>query len=136
MAGTVSSSTVNTIVTQSGQVIKKVTISWVGDAANGTIPNTTISGLCGYCIKVVTNPGSPAPTANYDIAFGDPDDTTLDAFGGQLADRHTTNTEQVYPKVTGSLTPVFLCGDYQLQITNQSVNSATGTITLYIKENL
>lgn len=136
MAGTV---TVTRTVKQmplSQEEISVVSIAWTADASAATIPNTAITGLYGFLIKAVTNPGSTAPTDNYDIALNDPDDSSFDALEGQLANRDTANTEQVYPKASGALVPIFLCGDYTLAISGNSVNSATGLIVLYLKENL
>lgn len=114
--------------------IEKVTISWTAHT-DGTFTATSID-LAGFVLKVVTNPGSTAPTANYDIAFNDPDDSSFDAMGGLLANRHTSNTEHVYPYVTAAITPVFLAGTYQLAITNNSVNGATGQIILYLADEI
>jgi hypothetical protein len=113
------------------KLMKKYTIDFVADAAAATVPNLSIT-LKGYLIKVVTNPGSTAPTANYDIALGDPDDSALDALGGALANRHTTTTEQVYPTITGATTPLLLNGTYTLSVANNAVNSASGKIILYV----
>lgn len=109
---------------------KKVSVAWVGDASDGSVPNTIIS-LHGIVAKVVTNPGSTAPTDNYDLACGDPSDTALDVFAGTLANRDTTNTEQVYPVAAGATMGVY-AGDCTLQLTNNSVNSATGSIDFYV----
>lgn len=112
-----------------------VTVSFVGDAANGTVPVLSIP-LYGYLLKVVTNPGSTAPTDNWDIALQDPADSALDAAAGKLVDRDTTTTEQVYPVVSGAVTPIFLAGTYGLAVTGNSVNSATGDIILYLVDGL
>jgi hypothetical protein len=100
------------------------------------LPNTDLTGLYGFLIKVVTNPGSVAPTDNYDIKLFDPDDAAFDAAAGLLLDRDTANTEQVYPLISGAATPLFLAGDYVLNITGNSVNSATGQIFMYMVESL
>lgn len=119
-----------------GREVQKIHIDWIADAADGSVPNTTVDKLYGFLIKVVTNPGSVAPTSNYDIALGDPEDSTLDAAATLLMNRHTSTTEQVYPLISGAAIPLFLAGDYQFQLTNNSVNSATGRCTLYMVESL
>lgn len=118
-----------------GKRIEKVVVSWVGDAANGSVPALSIP-LNGWCIKVVTNPGSTAPIDNYDIALGDPDDSGLDALGGLLANRDTANSEQVYTTVSGSAVPILLAGTYSLTVSNNSVNSATGDIIFYLSDDI
>jgi hypothetical protein len=125
--GTVSVSRVNLGVPRHGQ---KVVVSFVADASDGSLPATEI-GLGGIVSKVVTNPGSTAPTDNYDIACGDPSDTALDVFGGALANRDTANTEQVYPVVAGATMPVY-ASTCTLAITGNLVNSATGAIEFYV----
>lgn len=115
--------------------VEKVTIDWVADDADGSVPALSLP-LAGFLLKAITNPGSTAPTANYDIALGDPEDSALDAFAGALQNRHTTTTEQVYPLVTGAAIPIFLSGTYSLALTNNSVNSATGRIILYLVDSL
>lgn len=109
-----------------------ITISCTADSANGSFPATTISGLRGWVLKVITKPGGTTPTANYDIALNDPNATSLDAFGGALADRAASTQEQKAPVLSGATGPVFLNGDYSLAITNNSVNSAQITIYMYI----
>jgi hypothetical protein len=127
MAGTV---TVSYEVKNVGdKKLKIVTASFVADAADGSIPNTTISGLYGYLVKVITNPGATAPTDNYDVKLLDAQDSTVDALADAALNRDTANSEQVVPSVA----PI-LAGDYTLNITNNSVNSATGTVLLFILE--
>lgn len=113
--------------------VEIVTIDWVGDAADGSVPDLSLD-LDGYLVKVVTNPGSTAPTANYDITIEDPTDNALDAAGGLLANRHTTTTEQVYPLVTGAACPIFLAGTYNVAVSNNAVNSASGRIVFYLTD--
>ncbi len=119
-----------------GKEVNVVIVDWVGDSADGSVPNTMINGLYGFLVKAVFNPGSTAPTSNYDIALGDPEDTALDAAATLFNNRHTTASEQVYPLISGAAIPLFLAGNYQFQLTNNSVNSATGRMILYLIENL
>ena len=111
---------------------KIITLSWVADASAATVPSTTINaityGITGwYLYSAETNPGATAPTANYDIVINDADG--LDIAWGLLANRHTSNTEIAfladsshgYPVVRGNLT---------FTLTNNLVNSATGTCIL------
>lgn len=135
-AGTVTVTRENILFPNMKNIVHKVTIDWVGDASAATVPSTNIAGLNGYVIKVVTNPGSVAPTDNYDIAFGDPEDTALDAFATLINNRDTANSEQVYPLISGAAVPIFLNGTYQFQLSNNAVNSATGRVILYIAESL
>lgn len=113
-----------------------VTVDWVADAAAATIPDLSID-LRGYVAKIITNPGSTAPTALYDITLVDPEDSALDVLAGAIINRATATTEQVYPAIAGapgtvSSFPVFLAGTYTIKIANNSVNSATGRIVFYM----
>ena len=51
--------------------IRKVVATCVGDSANGSIPATALPPIEGRLMHLVTNPGTPAPTANYDITLVD-----------------------------------------------------------------
>jgi hypothetical protein len=120
--------------------VEKISVSWTADASNGSVPDTSIA-MHGYIVKAVTNPGSTAPTSNYDITLGDPDDSALDVLGGALGNRHTSTTEQVYPLIAGApgtvtAQPVFVSGTHTLAIANNSVNSATGAIHFYLVDEI
>jgi len=113
---------------QSGYVL---TFTWTADASNGSVPNATTSvadslvfkGL--YLSYVETNPGATAPTDNYDItvlaASG------VDLMGGALANRDTSNTEIAFPATASRLVD----GALTFTLSNNSVNSAVGTVKLY-----
>lgn len=115
--------------------VEVVLVDFVADDTDASIPNLSIR-LDGYCIKVVTNPGSTGPTDDYDIALGDPQDASLDALNDLLGDRSITATQQVYPVFTGGATPIWLNGVYTLSISNNAVNDATGAIQFYMVDSL
>jgi hypothetical protein len=120
------------------------TFSWTGDSTDGVVDADSASGAVmttanftkvrGYfAYPIITDPGSTSPTAAYDITL--PDSSGLDLAGGLLADRSATATQRIVPKVdtTNSIyggTP--LLSPITLTITNQSVNSATGTVTIVL----
>jgi hypothetical protein len=132
-AGTVTVTTLN----GSGDAII-VQFSWIANAAGAaTVPATSSStkwptAYSGCIYAMETNPGSTAPTDNYDITLTDSDG--VDLLGGQGANRDTANSEMVPAKIG----TVFGCAPTQdaftLNITNNSVNSATGTVKVYIYE--
>lgn len=117
------------------KVVERVEITWIGSSTDGTVPALSIP-LQGYVLKVVTNPGTTAPTDNYDIFWYDPDDAALDAMCDGTKDRDTANGENAYPTLTGASIPVFLCGTYSMEIKGNSVNSATGKIVVYLADSL
>jgi hypothetical protein len=103
---------------------KELLVSWVGDASDGTVPTLLIDSLRGwYITKVVTNPGTTAPTADYDITFIDADG--IDIMDGGLANRSDTASERVLAaELVGA-------DGFTITIANQSVHSATGTIRIF-----
>lgn len=111
---------------------KRVIVNGVADASDGTFPSLTLKKLNGYLQPVITNPGSVAPTDNYDIKIYHPSDSTADITGNTLADRDTANTEIGAVTISGSATPTYLNGNYSLGITGNSVNSATLQIIMEI----
>ena len=111
---------------------EKVEIAWVGDSSDGSVPSTALT-LEGSVLKIVTNPGSTAPTDNYDMALGDPDDSSLDALDSALLNRDTANTEQVSATLTSAQIPIFLNGSYTFSLSNNSVNSADGSVFIYLE---
>lgn len=115
----------DTEVKSSGHVRIR-TVSCTADASAATFPATTISDVDGYLMLVVTDPGSTAPTDNYDITLVD--SNNMDVMGDNLLNRDTSNSEQASP----SETPRYVNGDLTMNITNNAVNSATLTVTLYI----
>lgn len=116
-------------------LITIVNINCTGDSAAGTVPTYSIP-LYGWVHKVVTNPGSTGPSANYDIDFVDAEGT-VDLMNGALQNRHTSNTEVVYPAVAGTVGTVssfhpLAAGNYTYTVTNTSVASATWLTQVYL----
>lgn len=132
MAGTVTITREDIPGISVARIGELVTLTCVGDSSNGSFPATTVSGLHGFVVKIITKPGATQPTANYDIALYSPLASTLDALGGALADRSATTAEQKAPVLSGATSPVFLNGDYSFAITNNSVNSAQITVYMFI----
>jgi len=119
--------------------IRVVTFSWTADASDGSVPSTTVSAaitqqIAGWnCFLGVTNPGSTAPTDNYDIVVNDTDG--VDIFGGKLNNRDTATSEQAVPLVGGAYMTRPVTGAITMVLTNNSVNSATGTLQLFFSKN-
>lgn len=131
MAGTITV-TKEHIHSHSGNVVfEKITATCVADSAAATFPVTAIP-MCGKVARVVTIPGTPAPTDNWDFTLVDSQTSALDVLGGAGANRDTANAEQFLPVM--SLFPMSLCGTYNLTITGNAVNSAELVIIFYIYE--
>jgi hypothetical protein len=76
-----------------------------------------------YLYKVITNPGSTAPTDNWDFTLSDSDG--IDVMGGNGANRHTTTSQMTAPLLTTGVyfaQPVL--DTWTLAITGNSNNSA------------
>ena len=99
-------------------------ISWTG-TAGGAVSGITVP-FNGRIERIVTNP-TDTPSANYDVTLDDADG--LDLAQTLLANRHTTNSEEVTPLIgTTHLVP------YRGLITPTVANSGSsksGTITIY-----
>ncbi len=117
--------------------VRKVICDWTSDDTTGAVTGTTRK-IVGRLIKGVTDPGSAAPTANYDIALTDEESADiLAACQSTLANRHTSSTEQVYflvldaagTPLAQSVHPV-VCDAITVAVTNAG-NSKTGQLILY-----
>lgn len=119
------------------RVGRTFTITWTGDAANGTVPNYTFTSadrefMKGYYIYAVqTNPGT-APTDNYDMTILNADG--LDIMGTALNDRDKSNTELAIPKCDGTnyCYPLIDGGTLTLTVANNTDVSATCTLKIYL----
>ena len=110
------------------KMMDKITIDWVGDSANGTVPTLVLQGVQGYLVQAITNPGSTGPTDNYDITLVDSE--AADRAAGGLVDRDTANTEvKVFDPA-----PFLDGGDLTVTWANTSVNNATGRLILYVAD--
>lgn len=110
--------------TVEGQDVTIYTYTMTADASDGSFPATASYPINGWIIRVETNPGSTAPTANYDITLTDQDG--LDVMGGVLANRSATATEHVLapqPYVRGAVT---------ITPTGNSVNSAVVVLRITV----
>ena len=121
--------------------IRIVILEWTADAADGSVPlydtadasalNSFIEGWNLYMI--LTDPGSTAPTADYDITM--PDQYGIDVTGATLTDRSATASQQVVPLLNG--TDGIYGGrtiddiGFIVTLTGNSENSATGKIILF-----
>lgn len=128
-AGTVSQAVTTIYEGESVPKVRVLTFTATADAADGSYPSTamsaaTLSKLKGwYLYKVITNPGSTAPTDNWDFTLSDTDG--IDVLGGNGANRHTTTSQMIAPLLTTGVyfaQPVL--NAWTLAITGNSNNSA------------
>ena len=108
-------------------------IDWTSDGSGNYTKAITVVGVI---LKVVTNPGSAAPTDDYDVTLIDEDG--LDLFAGQGANRDTANTEAFCPGMslsdgtTTSVLPMSHNGAATLTIANAG-DTKSGSVVIYIQ---
>lgn len=140
--GAGSSVTVTTATTPGSTLIDKVTIDWVSDdTITTTGVNLALPILNGLLMRIVFDPGTPAPTDNYDVTFLDPEGLDiLSQSQDDGADRDTTTTEAVYPMLLNyDSTPIGIASwppineALTLNVDNMGTD-AQGQIILYIRK--
>lgn len=110
--------------------VRVLTFICIADASANTYPVTTSKeSIDGYVFLVITNPGSPSPTASYDITLTDADG--IDVMGGELANRHASDSEQAVPLIGEIYGTRFVNGKITITITNNSVNSAETIVKVF-----
>lgn len=131
-AGSVTVTTENIL----GQDIRLIKFAWTGDSSDGSVPATTLTTAQSqfvqgyYLCGAETDPGSPSPTAAYDITITDSGGNDL--MGGVLADRSASATEYAVPALNTSVYGCrFVVTPLLFTLTGNSVNSAAGTCTLF-----
>ena len=80
--------------------------------------------LTGFIRKIETNPGSTAPTDNYDITLLDAD--SVDVAAGALLDRDTSTSEIIVPA-----SPIYIDSEITLTIAAAGSNKV-GVCTIYL----
>lgn len=132
--GTVTVTKKDMSIGNTGAGLTKIIITWVADASAATVPDTDFI-LCGVLRRIVTDPGATAPSANYDITLID--ESGLDLFTTGGANRSATLSQGFIPMMDGVTTGAFFilyCGNATFNLDNNAVNSATGTVTLFITD--
>lgn len=113
------------------EAYERLVIDWTADDTTPADPQTLVlPAINGELISLTTDPGSTAPTDNYDITIEDA--LGVDVLQGVGANRHESTTQQVYITVDGTETrPVVTQYDVlTLNIAGNAVVSATGRIIL------
>ncbi len=123
--------------------IRKVIIDFVTDDGTGSVAGTTRK-IVGELIKIVTDPGSSAPDANWDVVLTDEEGVDLsvhmdDVAIAALVARHTTTTLETYLPLedtagTGRVGAWPVVCDKLTITVNNAGNSKTGQIILYYRQ--
>lgn len=103
----------------------------LADDSDGSIASKeTDKAIHGWITKVTTDPGTTAPTDDYDLTLSDADG--VDVMGGALGDRDTSVSEQAMPLVGGAYGPVRVDSVLTLAGSGNSVNDALITVKVYV----
>lgn len=121
---------------------RKVIADFVTDDATGSVAGTSRK-IVGELIKIVTDPGSAAPDANWDVVLTDEEGVDLsihmdDVAIAALIARHTTTTLETYLPLedtagTGRVGAWPVVCDKLTFTVNNAGNSKNGQIILYYK---
>ncbi|KKN75061.1 hypothetical protein LCGC14_0384350 [marine sediment metagenome] len=105
-------------------------ITITADSGDGTLPAQPIPyAINGMVMLVETNPGSTAPTDNYDLTLTGINGA--DIMGGALTNRDTATTERTQALTNGSYGVAVTHRTLTLNLTNNSVVSADFVIWIY-----
>jgi len=121
--------------------IKRIICDWVSDDAAGTASGTT-KKVAGRLLKAVVNPGSAAPTDNYDLVLTDEEGANVlgnCVATSQLINRDTSNTETVYFFVLNTDASALSMAAFPVVCDNITFsfaaagNSKTGRVIIYVE---
>lgn len=116
----------------------RVIYDWTSDSGGDAA--ATSEKVVGRLVKAITDPGSAAPTDDYDIVITDDESVNLlTACDDDLVDRDTTTTEEVYflvkdhagTPLAQSFSPI-VCSPLTLTVSNAG-DSKTGQLFLFIE---
>jgi hypothetical protein len=83
-----------------------------------------------WIIYCETDPGTPAPTDDYDLYIYN--GMSVDIMGGGIGNRDTANSERAQPVIDSSSTMLIpAMGPFFLDQSNQAVNAAKYTLRIY-----
>lgn len=118
--------------------LRYVDFAWTAHTDGSFTSVASTQDIDGYIVSVITDPGTPAPTDDYDITLTN--ELGYDVMGGTLANRDTSTTENAISKIyTGGSDTIYgsplNIGTLTLNISNNSVNGAQGVVrVIYQKE--
>ncbi len=107
-----------------------IELDWTADSGDGSFSDVqTDWAINGFLMLVETDPGSTAPTDNYDVYLKD--GAGVDVMGGSAENRDTANSEITQPLINGNYSGLPVVGTLTLSISGNSVNSATGKVSIF-----
>jgi hypothetical protein len=112
---------------KSAGTFQVLSLAWTTDASGNFVARTT-PAINGYIVAIITNPGSAAPTADYDPLLTNSDG--IDVSGGTLADRHTSTSQFIMPLHNSEVVKMPVLGSLTFDITNAGA-SKNGVLDIY-----
>ena len=111
-----------------------LTFTCVAAADGSFVATNSDMVVTGYITRVVTNPGSPAPTDNWDVLLADGDGVDLTG-ANLLQNRDSANSEEVPVRYTDHALygGKMVFSSITCTITGNSVSGATIVIKIYIQ---
>lgn len=113
------------------KTVSYVNWAWTAHTNGAVSPATSTTDIDGYIFLIVTNPGATAPTNNYDLTITCADGE--DILGGNGANRASVASQRVRPTISSQAGDSFCEGAATLNVSNNSVTSATGVVKAYIR---
>jgi len=109
--------------------VREIKIAWVGSADDGSVPVLPIPGCVGLILdQLVVKPGTPNPTAAYDIALTDAD-------AGDLAAAALANLSATVPLTVVVTNRARIgSGGFSVTITGNAVHSAEGILKIFLSK--
>ena len=116
--------------------VRVLEYTWVTSASQVTAMATSESAnrIDGWVFMVITDPGMPSPTDNYDILLLD--DDRIDITGGELQDRDYATSEAVpYMNLGSVYGNRFVRGTLTFHMSGHTAAStATGVVSVFIED--
>jgi hypothetical protein len=112
----------------------KITYSWTADSVAATIPAKASPSISGIIFLVESTPGAAvAPTDNYTITITKEmtDSNTLDIMGATMTANQSSSAAASYQPTGCGSSYCLVNGPITLNVSGNSVVSATGTVTVY-----
>ena len=108
--------------------VRLLQVSYV--TGSGSFTCVTNNDVTGWILLVETDPGSTAPTGDYDIDLDNANGR--DIMGGALDDRSATLTEAVMPLLNGNYTVVYHEGPLTIQVTTAGTSKTIEILIYYL----
>lgn len=121
-----------TVTTRWRGKLCRIRCAWQADGA-GNKADVSLGAIDGRIVQIVTDPGSTAPAASYDLTLED--EYGNDLAGGAIANRSATATEVVRPSDGSNPIDRWTQGDATLTFSNLTNADCNGDVfVFYVSE--